>query len=175
LLFIRLITAVLLSALAISGCANKRMKPAIFFDESGRGWRGRASIISPQILAVLEQAEIFDIVSVDPRADGQGDFHGFRDLGRTRITDQNERCKLINAYITGVHEGGRPAACVFQPRHAIHCVKDGGVLDILICFRCTDVFVYDGEYLYSAGYTGGSSRPSFDSVLTAAGVPLADD
>lgn len=128
-LILRLITAVLLSALAISGCETKRIKPAIAVGAKGPpSWAIGRRTFPPDVTAVLEQAEVVEVVSLDPRdyhEEGTSHFRGFLELGRVRIDDQSTHRKLIDALAVGVHEGHGLTLRTFQPRHAIHCVKSG--------------------------------------------------
>ena len=70
-------------------------------------------------------------------------------------------------------EGNVPAC--FRPRHGIHATRGQKVVDLLVCFECSQVEVYSGgSDQPSLGLrTSGSPEPVFDKALRDAGIPLA--
>src|SRR5262245_43298534 len=75
-----------------------------------------------------------------------GAFRGWQVLGRLRVEAGAGQRQLLQALEAGVDESdGRVAAC-FNPRHGIRAVSDGHVLDLVICFECFSILVFeDGE------------------------------
>jgi hypothetical protein len=134
-------------------------------------------------LAALTQADQYELLSLDPSHEHEkagGDFHGWRVLGRTLITDTATRDKLTSALRAGVKENvdGMVAGC-FNPRHGIRVTRGGGgagggqATDFVICFQCMSMSVYQGEQQAGSILTTSSPQPTFDAVLRAKGVTLA--
>jgi hypothetical protein len=124
--------------------------------------------------AILEQAEEFELLSLDPKdwpsvKDG---FHGCRVLGKVTITDAKLRQQLVQAFEQGVTEyKGSGVKCNF-PRHGIRVTYQGKTVDFLICFQCAHVGIFvDGQQQHLL--VGPSPRDAFNKVLAEAKIPLA--
>ena len=158
----RTTTAALLATLTATGCAG-----------SGRP---AADPLPPRAAAALRDAEQFDLLSLDPRrtdtAAGER-FHGWRVLGRTTVTDAATRDKLATALRRGARENTTTAAGCFNPRHAIHTTHGAHAVDLVICFECLSVAVYEGDERSASFLVSRSPQPAFDAVLRKSGVPLA--
>jgi len=103
----------------------------------------------------------------------KGDYFGWKVLGRTVIEGGVKRERVISAIERGIAEGGWPPDC-FDPRHAIHATQNERTVDLLICFRCSQVMVYlDGNWERPFLVTSSSPEPILDKVLIEANVPLA--
>lgn len=135
--------------------------------------RTQAAGIPSAALRVLENADRFELISLDPNiVDPKtiaADFHGFYVLGRTEIQDPRLRRKLIDALQDSVEIDGLGANC-FCPRHAIRAVWGDESIDLGICFQCSWLYVYDELEKHIVIYS--MSQPIFDDVLRRAGVPL---
>jgi hypothetical protein len=125
--------------------------------------------------AILEQADHFELLSLDPQlqlSPQGGDFHGYRILGSAVITDTETRKKLVFAFKKAIAENfGVEAAC-FNPRHGIRVTRNGKEADFVICFQCAQVEVY-GD-VQSHILISNSAQQLFDRVLVSQGVPVAD-
>lgn len=66
-------------------------------------------------------------------------FHGFGILGRSEITDQQERHVLLRALAEGVRKNDGIVAACFRPRHALHIEQGDRRIDLTICFECFSV------------------------------------
>jgi len=133
--------------------------------------------------AVFENSDRFVLLSLDPELGGmptklskQNEFHGFRILGQTTLTDPEIRDEIRRAYYDGIADTtGWRKAC-FSPRHGIRATSKNETLDLVICFSCSNVRIYpdaadDGEKEYWS-HIGESPRATFDRVLAEHGVPL---
>jgi len=132
--------------------------------------------------AVFQNSDRFVLLSLDPELGGmptklseQNEFHGFRILGQTTLTDPEIRDEIRRAYYDGIAADGFAAAC-FSPRHGIRAEKEGRQLDLVICFQCSTVRIFtggpgDGENGYRV-IIGERPRATFDRILTEHGVPL---
>jgi hypothetical protein len=132
----------------------------------------------------LEKASSFELYSLEPRADpntykvdfdpnGPGErLHGWRVLGKTTVTDESTRRKLIDALKDGMSDV--TVTKCFWPRHAIRRIDNGNPVDLLICFECGNVELYrDGKRVGKTEGVASSLQSTFDEVLRDAGVPLA--
>jgi hypothetical protein len=131
--------------------------------------------IPAEALAALEQAEEFELLSLDPTpgADApKNAFRGWGILGRVKITDDDTRKRLIEGLKKGVAENDGMVAACFNPRHGICVSKDGKQADFVICFECLQVEVHVNDHPYQL-LTTHSPQPVFDEVLRQTGVPLA--
>ena len=132
-----------------------------------------------EIRAVLEGAEQFELLSINPdrRAPKASDnFHGWNVLGRTTVKDANIRKKLVAAFRKGVEENDGVVAACFNPRHGIRATFEGKSVDLVICFECFQTEVYAGGFSSERKLLNTNSpEPAFDGVLKAASVPLARD
>jgi hypothetical protein len=124
----------------------------------------------------LGKADTAELYSLDPdprREKDGGGFHGWKVLGKTEVKGESARKELLGALRRSADENELgPAAC-FNPRHGLRLTAGGNTVDLVICFECLQVEVYDGadkakRFLITAG-----PQPAFDRVLKGAGVPLA--
>jgi len=71
-------------------------------------------------------------------------FHGYHELGEAAL-DEVQTGKALAAVmpsITGWEDRGD--RCMFEPRHALRIVGQGHTYDILLCYHCGDLAVFDG-------------------------------
>lgn len=130
----------------------------------------------PRHLAnALERGTDFELVSLHPfqrPTTPTSSFHGWRELGRAPITDQQARNRLIAAFRGGVNAEREDDDC-FEPRHAIRVKHKNETIEFIICFDCGGVIVYVDAKRKSAFTVTETPQPEFDGVLKAAGVELA--
>ncbi len=135
-----------------------------------------ANTIPGEARLILEQAEEFELLSIDPgrpQEKPKDDFHAYIVLGKTLVKDAGTRKSLIEAFKKGVSEDAEPAWC-FIPRHGIRATHGGKTADFLICFECQQVRLYYGDKKEEHGFLiTDFPQPVFNKVLTDAGVPLA--
>jgi hypothetical protein len=130
--------------------------------------------IPDDIQTILEKADKFELISLDPEhlkdkpADG---FHGWKVLGRTTVKDADVRKTLLAAFEKGVEENKGEVARCFDPRHGIRATYGDKTVELVICFECFQVKAFgDGDL--KGFLVTGSPQPAFDKVLTDAKVPL---
>jgi hypothetical protein len=133
------------------------------------------NVIPATVAAILEQADHFDLLSLDPHFRGKAakdDFHGYKVLGTAVIEDPETRKRIASAFKRAVAENqGYMAAC-FNPRHGIRVTRNMKQADFVICFECAQVEVF-GEN-YGRFLISNSAQPLFDSVLRSSGIPRED-
>ncbi|MDQ2687793.1 MAG: hypothetical protein M3Y28_08005 [Armatimonadota bacterium] len=121
---------------------------------------------------ILENSQQFTLYSLDASNVPQEKetFRGWGVLGKTEVSDPKVRRLLIRSLYDSIARGGWQASC-FVPHHAIHAVRAGESVDVIICFHCGQVAVVSGGQDATATITH-DPPPAFDQVLTQAGIPL---
>jgi hypothetical protein len=134
----------------------------------------KANKIPDDLRAVLEKADQFELLSLnpeEPKEKPKDGFHGWQVLGKTTVKDAETRKKLVAALGKGVKENDGTVARCFNPRHGIRVTHDGKTADFVICFECFQVKAFAGDKLQGFLVTN-SPQPTFDTVLKEAKVPL---
>jgi hypothetical protein len=134
----------------------------------------------PEIVrAVLSQPDQVEVLSLNPspekEKDGDKDkdtFHGYKVLGKTALKEAKQRKELVDALVAGIQEKATPARC-FIPRHGLRVTSDRKTIEMVICFECAQVKVFDGAAMVWSSTVGKSPEPAFDKVLKDAGIPKA--
>jgi hypothetical protein len=129
----------------------------------------------------LKQADRFLLFSLQPYPKLESGkfvylpekFHGYGVLGKTEITDKDERKRLLDQLFDCI-PNRRPlsfAEC-FNPRHAIRVTHNGETVDLVICFECDGLKIFDSKESFLNLKSVNHSE--FNRVLKAAGVKLAE-
>lgn len=128
--------------------------------------------LSPAALKVLQSATEFELYSIDPgHTDEKAGFHKVKIVGKTAVKDADTRNKLVSELTKAMEGDIKPARC-FNPRHGIRAAHDGKTVDLVICFECSQFYVYEGKAEPSAHLLiGKGAEPALDKVLKDAGVP----
>jgi hypothetical protein len=123
----------------------------------------------------LRHASDYELYSLNPTpgAPSAENFHGWKVLGRTPISDPMIRKKLTDALFASMSESDGFAVGCFSPRHAIRVIQAGRITDYVICFQCIQVEVFDGANLKATFLVSKEPRALFDEVLRGGGIPLA--
>ena len=157
--------------------ANIRMSEIVFVVAAviAMAACGDRNVIPATAATILEQADHFELLSLDPRPQwepAEGDFHRYKVLGTAVIEDAETRKKIVSAFKRAVAENQNYVAACFNPRHGIRVTRKGKQVDFVICFGCAQVEVF-GEVSVRI-LIGNSARALFDSVLQSSGIPRAD-
>jgi len=137
---------------------------------------GGSDKLPREVRSALEDAETFQLYSLEPLAGLEApmaEFHGWKVLGKTVITDTATRDQFITALRKGSVATDEAMANCFNPRHGIRVTSAGVTTDLVICFECLWVEVYRAGDRVGGFATKPYSEAVFDEVLIAAGVPLA--
>ena|ERR1700722_1663745 len=138
----------------------------------------KKNVIPDNVKTILENATEYEVYSLDSDP-GEGDkdgFHRWKVLGKTTVTNEKKRTTLLEALSKGVADNKGEAAKCFIPRHGLRATHDGKTVDLVICFQCMQVYVYDdpkSDKKTKTFLTTGSPEEAFDKVLKDAGVTLA--
>jgi len=162
--------------------------------------RRKPPTLPPQVRDFLLYATTFEIVAIHPsysdppcqapgekdcRSDGAKLFWLHRILGQARVDAREERTELVDLIDEAIGDGDPVASC-FDPRHAVSATRDGRRIDILICFECLSLIVYDeAESTPNTGTKhdrdsggvsypiGRSVRPRMNDIYRDHGLTLA--
>jgi hypothetical protein len=122
--------------------------------------------------SALAKPDSVELLSLDPRPrEGGAHFHYTGVLGRTVLKDTAARAKLIKALLKGIEAGPEPARC-FDPHHGLRVKAGNQTFDLVICFHCRQINVYDPEKLVALVLVDGAPAEAFDAALRAAGLPV---
>jgi hypothetical protein len=139
------------------------------------GCRAAGNDLPKGVRAVLDNADRFEVLSLDPtrqKEKPKDDFHGWKVLGRTEVKDAETRKKVVAALYKGIADSDGKVAGCFNPRHGIRATHDGQTVELVICYECLSMQAYLGTERSSA-LTTPSPEKTFDQVLRDAKVPLA--
>ena len=101
-------------------------------------------------------------------------LYGYPVLGKVEVADPDQRRAIVAALKDGAKGEGPTASC-FQPRHVVRIEREGGVLDVVICFQCWNHQVRradDGKAL-AGGRMAKDAEPILNKLLADAKVPIA--
>lgn len=132
------------------------------------------NVLAPSTVRDLQDATRFELLSIepDPLKKPKDAFHGWPVLGRTVVADAAVRTRIVTAVQKGIADSDGSVARCFNPRHGIRVQTSERTVDLLICFECQQVQVFEpGRDAYTA-LTTRDPQASLDAVLTAAKVPL---
>ena len=91
-----------------------------------------------ELMAVSPQMGLQDLQNPDPSQT----FHRFPILARRKIDNPKDIQKILQS----VNNSLQPLEknlCIFMPRHALRVVRGDSVSDVLICYECGDVSIYN--------------------------------
>ena len=126
--------------------------------------------LSNNVLETLKDATTFELLSLSGEPDPKG-WRGYKLLGKTAV-DAKGRTALVEALQNGISRSTGPGARCFVPRHGIHATRGSSSVDLLICFECSWVRVFEGtETTPQVAVTAADPQAVFDAVLRNARVP----
>ncbi|MEO6846839.1 MAG: hypothetical protein ABI254_06245 [Chthoniobacterales bacterium] len=122
-------------------------------------------------LAAPDKAVLYSLEPLIKAGTGNEMLRGFKVLGETELSKENA---LIAAkeFQSAVTSGDELEHC-FEPRHALQVTSGGQTYDLVLCYACKQLKVYQGKkMIVSVGAVG--SPKILNNLLTAAKVPLAE-
>jgi hypothetical protein len=137
----------------------------------------KANKLPDKAKAILDKANQFDLLSLDPdpdRAQVKDGFHGWKVLGKTVVKDPQVRKQVLESLYEGISKSDGVGAKCFEPRHGIRASVEGKTVDLVICFECSWVYVFfdKEEKRQGVAVTTDKPQPTWDKVLKDAGVAL---
>ena len=88
------------------------------------------------------------------------------------MTDLKTRNNLLTAFYKGIGESSGIEMACFNPQFGIRAVREGQTVDLVICYACLQIEIYD-RYGMRSTTTSNFPLPMFSRVLSDAGVKLA--
>lgn len=128
-------------------------------------------------LTVLSQARDIELLSIEPapESSSNGGFHGYRVLGKTLLKEVTVRKSLVESFTRAMEGTIVPTRC-FIPRYGIRATHSGKTVEMLICFECSQFYVYDALGNSSKRFwVNQTPRSVFDKVLQDAGIPQSEE
>ena len=129
-----------------------------------------------ELAEILRETEEWTIYALEPEMDGpvEDGFHGYAVRGQATIDSRSDRAQLSHALAQGIAGNQDMVAKCFLPRHGIRAAFGDRVYDLVICFECLQIHVFDGgeERVANVLTTGGPQRV-FDHIYKAAGLSIA--
>lgn len=131
-----------------------------------------ANKLPEAVATALEKADALEVYSLGGETNVKDGWHGAKVLGRTTVKGA-AATKLARDVVKGVAEGERGARC-FLPRHGVRAVHDGKTYDLVICFECGWVHLYeDKSDKPRVLMISETPHKALDKILTDAKIPLA--
>lgn len=124
----------------------------------------------------VQSVVLYSLEPSSPNGNAKPDaraFHGHAILGELPINDPAQRKKLFAAFRRGVADHDGTLAACFTPRHGLRIVREKTTLDLVICFQCSQVKVYENGVPSETILISTSPRTLFNDTLLDAGIPLA--
>lgn len=131
----------------------------------------------PEVKQVLDKSEKFYLYSLQaerlPAADlkTMPNFHGYPISGQTPIRPVPQRGDLIAALWEGL--GKQTKTACFAPHYGVRAVRGRKTVDLLICFACEEIEIYDDRGLRRITVSSSAQRV-FNRVLAEYDVPLPE-
>ena len=125
---------------------------------------------------MLEGSQQLVLYSLNPLPSPPDDklaFHGHAVLGQTPVTGLEPRSELLHSLYEGIRRSSDAVPACFNPRHGIRAVVGSQAVDLVICFQCMQIEVYEGG-VKRLITTTRTPQPQFDRALKDAGVPFPD-
>ncbi|HSI35099.1 MAG: hypothetical protein ACAI43_15995 [Phycisphaerae bacterium] len=125
--------------------------------------------------ALLTKADEIELISISPehlKEQPEGHFHGWRVLGRTTVKG-GDKAAVLAALRAGISENDGMVAGCFNPRHGLRATVAGRTVDLVICFECMSMQVWEGGKVTAQALTTRTPQATLDRVLSAAKVELA--
>jgi hypothetical protein len=87
--------------------------------------------------------ELFSLNPADQHRLPENDFHGWESWGSAKLSEIDAK-ELLQGLLEGIDSGGLQAVC-FSPRHGLRITTSTKSLDILICYECLSIVVYERD------------------------------
>lgn len=154
-----------------------------------------ADVFPANLKDVLDKSQSFEMLSLypypptsfDDEKGGQYEeyepqyqrlprFHGFPILGKIVLKDSATRKHVLESLYQGVGEmtNDDDVAACFLPRHGIRTTRNGQSVDLVICFGCKQIHIYNAGKK-TGTYVSRSPQETFNQVLRASNIPITPD
>ncbi len=128
--------------------------------------------------AIFDGADKFVLYALEPNESMKNMghktyFYGFGILGEATIFDKETMQKLRESFYDGLANDEGTATACFNPRHGLRAVKNGKVLDLVICFECGQAEVFINNKSVGGADVNRRPQSTFDRIYNNAGLELA--
>jgi len=130
--------------------------------------------LSPEVETILEKADSIELLSLSPEhlKDPPKDaFHRWPVLGQTTLKGA-DKASAVTALKAGISANKGMVAGCFNPRHGIRVTRAGKTIDLVICFECMSLQVYEGDKRLPGVLTTADAQPLFNKLLATANIPI---
>jgi hypothetical protein len=136
----------------------------------------RGDTFPPAVKAALEQGTFFELLSLDPKSQKQGEtkgFHGYDVPARLANLTADSRRMIVTGLLRGFAEHDGKMDVCFSPRHGIRVYHEGKKYTLVICFECSTIKVYEQDAEIHTIPIASTTAAVFNKVLSEANVPLS--
>jgi hypothetical protein len=122
---------------------------------------------------LLERAEQMEVFQLNPRAledakqAPEQTFHGYEILRRARADRAEQREEVAALLGKSLHWSELLRAACFNPRHGLRLVHQKRTVDLVICFECHYIKIYEGDELASSVSVLVREHKIFEQILDA--------
>jgi hypothetical protein len=133
------------------------------------------------VVAAFDKADEVTLYALQPdnppvlpeeRDPAQERFYDHPVIGKSAVKDAAARQALFDAFRRGVRDHDGSVAGCFIPRHGLRITSGEKTVDLVICFECRQVLVYENDKRGPGMLISGSPRGAFNKALRDAGVPV---
>jgi hypothetical protein len=123
---------------------------------------------------ILASADKLEVLSIEvARNKETEDFHGFHVLGTATITDKELTRKLAEEIESAVTESTvYDVGFNYNPRYGLRATSGGKVVEMVICFHCTQIEVYAEGKLAKKCATKRTPQKLLNQILSDAKIPV---
>lgn len=176
---VKFFVGVALLSVVVTGCTETQtsvIEDTIGFEDHGLV---RSKLTDAQ-RDILKNAESFELLALDPgydtRKSDRHDDEYFRDfliLGSQLLEKKQEQYDVLSALYQGITENDGIAAMCFDPRHGVRAKKGDATVDLVICFECLQIYVYNTAGERTMVTTSESPRAMLTKILNQYGIQVA--
>jgi hypothetical protein len=128
---------------------------------------------------ILDRPDQLEFLTLDPSheppaydSNNPERLHGYLILGSAVIRDAALQKELVDSVKDAVKGNTGIAAACFNPRHAIRATRGGKSVDMLICFQCLQMEVYQGAK-WKMSLISSTQKELFTQVAAQMKLPVA--
>lgn len=137
--------------------------------------------VSQSARTILESPEEAHLMALDPSppqragADQTANtMQGYGILGSTTLTGAS-RTKAVAAVYDSISGTNGIVALCFNPRHGVRCRRGDQTIDVVICFECQSLYIYENDQRTSSVPIGHQGAATLTQLLSDAGIQIAPE
>jgi hypothetical protein len=133
-------------------------------------------------IARLPDAVVFEIVALDPfiidygkiTGDERDHMYGYQVIGRATIDDIELRREITRLVESGMSAEDIDVDACFNPRHGIRADLDGHTIEVVICYQCRSLQIYEDGQFKSGHSTSDTPSTEMNAIWERAGCQVAE-